>query len=51
MVLGFLVRLTGVGRSGAGEEQAVLALRGCAVPGLEEGMLISANSAAGAVVS
>lgn len=31
--------------------QAVLAPCGCAVPGLEEGMPISANSVAGAVVS
>lgn len=51
VVLGFLVGLTGVGRCGAGEERAVLAPRGCAVPGLEEGMPISANSAAGAAVS
>lgn len=50
-MLGFLVRLTGLGSSGAGEEQAVLALGGCAMPGLEEGMLIRANSAAGAAAS
>lgn len=50
-MLGFLAWPTGVWRSGAGEEQAVLALCSCAMPGMEKGMPIPANGAAGAVVS
>jgi len=50
-VLGFLVWPTGVGRSEAGKEQAVLALRCCAMPGQEGGMPIPANSTVGTAVS